>query len=141
MAINQNANKQPMERATIDMCQSEPAPLTFRVLRDANTLRCEKAFHPLYAWTPMDWACAMAGEAGEVCNAVKKLRRHEDGTNTVLDPETSQACINAIAQEAADTVIYLDLLCARLGIDLGEAVREKFNEVSDRTRRLSTVKL
>ena len=72
----------------------------------------------------------MAGEAGEACNAVKKLRRHQDGTNTSKDPASKEECVDAIAAELADTIIYADLLAARLGIDLGDAVREKFNAVS-----------
>ena len=75
---------------------------------------------------------ALAGECGEMCNAVKKLRRLEDGTNTAKDPQTPEAAIAAVADELADTIIYADLLAARLGINLGEAVRSKFNQVSDR---------
>lgn len=104
--------------------------LTFEELRQQNVSRVESVFHPLASWTPTDWACAMAGEAGEACNAVKKLRRHADGTNTAKDPATAAECIEAIAVELADTVIYADLLAARLGIDLGDAVRAKFNCVS-----------
>jgi NTP pyrophosphatase (non-canonical NTP hydrolase) len=40
--------------------------------------------------------------------------------------------IEVIAQELADTVLYADLLAARLGINLGEAIRDKFNIVSER---------
>ena len=106
--------------------------LTFDALRAQNVARCVSVFHPLEDWTPSDWACAMAGESGEACNAVKKLRRHQDGTNTDKDPVTEEDCIAAIAKELADTVIYADLLAARLGIDLGEAVRQKFNAVSEK---------
>lgn len=113
--------------------------LAFDELRHVNKHRCAQVFHPINAWSPTDWACAMAGEAGEVCNAVKKLRRLADGTNTAKDPQTEEACKKAIASEIADTVIYLDLLAARLGIDLGQAVCDKFNEVSD--LRGSTFKL
>jgi hypothetical protein len=67
-----------------------------------------------------DWACALAGETGEACNLIKKLRRGD-----AIDTED-------IGKELADVVIYADLLAARLGIDLGEAVVQKFNEVSDR---------
>lgn len=106
--------------------------LNFDELRAINVLRCEEVFHPVHSWSPTDWATAFAGEAGEACNFVKKLRRHEDGNNTAKDPQTAQACIDAIAGELADTIIYADLLAARLGINLGVAVLEKFNEVSDR---------
>jgi NTP pyrophosphatase (non-canonical NTP hydrolase) len=106
--------------------------LGFSELRFANVARCERVFHPLNDWSPAEWACAMAGEAGEACNAVKKLRRVHDGTNTAKDPQTRDEAIAAIAAELADTVIYCDLLAARLGIDLGAAVRAKFNVVSER---------
>lgn len=102
------------------------------VLRFANVRRCEEVFHPVNAWTPAEWACALAGEAGEVCNAVKKLRRLDDGTNTAKDPQTKAEAIRNIGYELADMIIYADLLAARLGIDLSEYIQVKFNEVSRR---------
>lgn len=96
--------------------------LMFADLRQASVLRCEQSFQShggLFGWSVADWALAMIGEAGEVGNAVKKLNRG-DGD------------VAAVAKELADTVIYCDLLAARLDIDLGAAVRAKFNEVSDR---------
>lgn len=104
-----------------------PTPLDFDRLRRANVRRCEDVFHPLNSWSPQDWACAMAGETGEACNLIKKMRRGEP-----ID-------LAEIGDELADVVIYADLLAARLGIDLGEAVRVKFNHVS--TKRGSEVKL
>jgi NTP pyrophosphatase (non-canonical NTP hydrolase) len=74
----------------------------------------------------------MAGEAGEVCNAVKKLRRLVDGTNTAKDPQSESECVKAIGKELADTIIYCDLLAARLGLDLSTEIEAKFNEVSRR---------
>jgi NTP pyrophosphatase (non-canonical NTP hydrolase) len=109
------------------------------VLRFSNVKRCEEVFHPLNHWTPTDWACAMAGEAGEVCNAVKKLRRLADGTNTAKDPQTESEAIKAIGSEIADTIIYCDLLAARLGLDLSVEVQAKFNVVSARMK--SSVRL
>ena len=101
--------------------------MEFEKLREANVKRCEAVFHPLDSWSPTDWACALAGEVGEACNLIKKLRRGEPIDRL------------EIGKELADAVIYLDLLAARLKIDLGEAVRQKFNEVSD--RRGSDIKL
>ena len=101
-------------------------------LREANVKRCEQYFHPLNSWSPTDWACAMAGEAGEACNAVKKLKRHAAGAGVPGQPTTTVECVDAIAKELADTIIYADLLAARLHINLSDAVRHKFNEVSDR---------
>lgn len=88
------------------------------MLRCVNVTRCERVFHKLDDWSPTDWATAMAGECGEACNLIKKLRRGE------------VVKVRAIADELADLVIYADLLAARLNIDLGKAVAQKFNEVS-----------
>ena len=93
--------------------------LTFNLLREVNQARCEDIFHPLEDWSATDWATALAGEVGELCNYIKKLRRGENITTRQL------------ADELADTIIYADLLAAVLGIDLGEAVRAKFNLVSE----------
>lgn len=104
--------------------------LTFEMLRSVNVARCEEVFHKLNDWTPTDWACAFAGEVGEACNLIKKLRRL-DGADTNLDTEQHrQMLIKKVAKELADSVIYADLLAAVLGINLEDAVRQKFNEVS-----------
>lgn len=101
-------------------------PLDFDRLREINVARCEHAFHPLNSWSSNDWATAVAGEIGEMCNLSKKLHRQHKG-----DPTPGQL-VELIRKEAGDVVAYLDLFCARLGINLGEAVRSKFNEVSER---------
>lgn len=108
--------------------------LHFDALRAANVARCEEVFHLLQDWTPTDWATAFGGEAGEAQNFVKKLRRL-DGADANQDTNEHRIeLIRNVGLELADTVIYADLLAARLGIDLGAAVREKFNLVS-RERR------
>ena len=112
--------------------------LTFEELRNANIARAGR-WHPggLGDWSIADWAVALLGEAGEACNAIKKLRRVEDGiANLSATAErqlsTKEDARAAIAEELADTQIYLDLLAARLDIDLEAVVREKFNKVSVR---------
>lgn len=99
----------------------DPPPLTFEQLRLVNVARQREHFKGCRDWTLSDWALAMVGEAGEACNVVKKLNRN-DGTGT---PE-------AVVEELADVIIYADILAAKLGQDLGEAVRRKFNLVSER---------
>jgi len=113
--------------------------LTFQQLRLVNVNRCEQVFHPLDSWSIADWAVALAGEAGETCDAVKKLRRLQDGKNTSKDPQTVSQCIENIGNELADTIIYADLLAAKLGIDLEKAIVRKFNIVSERMN--SNIKL
>ena len=70
----------------------------------------------------MNGGGAMAGESGETCNLLKKLRRGE------------KISVEDIASELADVITYADLIAARLDIDLGEAVRKKFNIVSKRRK-------
>lgn len=108
--------------------------LSFERLRAANVERCEGSYHPLAQWSLTDWATAAAGEMGEVCGVVKKIRRITSDPDMFigLSGSTVAPLIGDLADEIADTVIYLDLLAARAGIDLGQAVRAKFNVVSDR---------
>jgi len=93
--------------------------LTFSALRKANYERCVTSYkHAIDDWSPTDWACATAGEVGELCNLIKKLRRGED------------IPLEDVGREMADVVIYLDLLAARMGLKLDEVVVGKFNESS-----------
>lgn len=105
--------------------------LNLATLREANLSRCSR-WHPLNSWTPADWGVAMAGEAGEVCNAIKKMRRMTDGIVGNNDPANTADAVAAIGDEIADTLIYLDLLAARLDINLTDVVVAKFNKVSER---------
>lgn len=82
-------------------------------------------------WSGADWSNAMAGECGEACNIVKKLRRHETHIGTQYNTPEVEALLPALAEELADVVTYADLLADKYGIDLGRAVREKFNRVSE----------
>lgn len=104
--------------------------LTFEALRTANVARCEESYHPIDDWSPTDWACAMAGECGEACNEVKKLRRAETSKIDRNMERTDR--INLIADELADLIIYVDLLAARLDIDLSHAVMSKFDLTSSK---------
>lgn len=107
--------------------------LTFDRLRQANVTRCNAVYHHLQTWSPTDWATAMAGECGEACNVVKKIRRLDDGADKPYNAGADRGELTRLLRkELADLVIYADLLAARLGIDLGDAVVEKFNEVSEK---------
>lgn len=109
--------------------------LTIRFLQYINAKRAER-WHGLKSWSALEWAGAMAGEAGEACNAAKKLKRIEDGiANINLEDGRSltdaQNASAAIVNEIADTVIYGVLLAERVGLDLEEAIRMKFNRKSE----------
>ena len=107
--------------------------LTFNALREANIARLphfknkkgKKAHSKKDGsdWIPAQWLQAVAGELGEYANLRKKYERG-DITKKEFDVEARK--------ELADITCYLDILAFQLKIDLGEAVREKFNEVSKR---------
>ncbi len=102
-------------------------PLDFTALRAANVARQQEVWPAETAWGPTDWATAMGGECGEALNVVKKMRRLRGGFGR---PETPEGLRQALASELADLICYADLLAQCCGIDLGEAVRAKFNLVS-----------
>ena len=107
--------------------------LTFKELSVTNKQRAER-WHSggLGEWTPSDWACAAAGEMGEVCNAVKKWNRIEQHIASNNNPADLPKALQSIATEIGDTIVYLDLLAQRMGIDTETAVRETFNRISIR---------
>jgi len=97
--------------------------MTFGALRQANDTR------------QMEWpgnekadvafrTIEVAGEFGEVSEAVKKHLRAERGI------KGSTATMEDVADEMADAIISLDLLASEMGIDLGAAVARKFNRTS-----------
>lgn len=105
--------------------------LTFARVRHVNVSRCERWHQGDSGWTAADWATAFGGEVGEALNIVKKLRRAECSMPGAFDPDNEQL-LAALADEVADVFLYLDLLAAHYGIDVGEAVAAKFNRTSDR---------
>ena len=112
--------------------------LTFKRLSEISRLRANR-WHDgdLHNWSTVQWCLAMAGEAGETCNAVKKLQRVQDGIlNLSEDParklETIDAAKAKIIEELADTVIYAMHVAHSIDRDLEAAIVEKFNAVSER---------
>jgi len=112
------------------------ASLTFEELRKANSKRVGLfknkqggLAHPtggVFHWLLSQWTNALCGEAGESANFAKKIERGD-----FPDTEEGRAAArDAIGKELADTVCYCDLAAQRAGIDLGQYVTNKFNEVS-----------
>jgi NTP pyrophosphatase (non-canonical NTP hydrolase) len=128
--------------------------LSFETLRKANRLRLPQFKnskgglahdkHDGSDWTPAQWLQALIGELGEFANIRKKFERG--------DLSFDEYGV-AARKELADVATYLDILSMRaldyefrdkapwaqkpwhidsVGIELGEAVRDKFNEVSKR---------
>lgn len=109
--------------------------LSFRTLREANKQRLSKFKNSLGKkvhskkngsdWTPAQWLQAVLGELGEYANFRKKFERG--------DIDKKEFLFQA-RKELADVQIYLDILAYQLDIDLGDAVKDKFNEVSKRIK-------
>lgn len=110
--------------------------LSFNTLRSANIARLpqfkNKLGGPAHSmldgsdWSPNDWMVAVMGEVGELAGDLKSLRRGDFGDLT------EEQIKEKVSREMADIVTYLDLLAMQFGINLGDAVIEKFNIVSER---------
>ncbi len=127
-----------------------PSSLTFRALREANIARLPEFKNangrPAHEeedgsdWSPAQWLQAVVGELGEYANIRKKFERGD------IDLEEFK---ELSWKELADVQCYLDILARRCldsseeihptGIDLGQAVIDKFNLISERVG--STVRL
>ncbi len=99
--------------------------VTFNVLRGANVRRQQEWPGNEHADVAFR-AIELAGEAGEVAEAVKKFLRAERGI------KGSTATREDVASEMGDLLVALDLLANQMDIDLGEAVRAKFNRTSEK---------
>lgn len=107
--------------------------LTFKTFRRANLLRLPKFKNSKgeFAhskedgsdWSIYQWVCATLGELGEFANVIKKVGRGDI---------TLEEARPLLKKEGADVITYMDITLAQLGIDMGEAVTEKFNEISNR---------
>lgn len=105
--------------------------MTFAEFSEANRMRCEHPLgfgHRLNDWSLSDWFTATMGELGEAANVAKKLNRVRDGI--VGNKENPPELRSRLADELADTFIYLDLLVQSAGFDLGAVVIRKFNDKS-----------
>jgi NTP pyrophosphatase (non-canonical NTP hydrolase) len=125
------------ERATVrSMLEAALATtndLSFSELAKINLQRALR-WHSsgLEEWNEAEWSNAMAGEAGEACNATKKLRRILCGMRQANGPADLYDARKNVLKEVGDTVIYACLLCQRVGGSMEEAVRYAFNQVSER---------
>lgn len=97
-------------------------------LKQANEERC-----PLYGMggvrdVSIEFnAIQLAGETGELLNAIKKKLRGDE-----YDKRDGRLMEEVIAEELADIVICCDLLAQRLNIDLRSEIRHKFNATSEK---------
>lgn len=130
----------PAERTELKAAIAACSVLNFGQLAAVNATRALRWHRPenggIREWNIAEWTNAMAGEAGEACNAAKKMRRIECGMQQHGGDSGVPAGINdakvKILKEVGDTVIYADLVCQRIDMTMEEAVRYAFNQVSVR---------
>ena len=109
---------------------------TFETVSRVNLERAS-LWHPdgIEDWSPAEWGNAFAGEAGELCNVLKKILRHDHAIEQAVTdrtPADREALLEHAAQEIGDSFLYLDLVCQRLGLDMYTCIRDTFNRVSER---------
>lgn len=97
----------------------------FSELADANTRR-QKEWDPSNTSTLAYRGNELAGEVGEACNVIKKLERERLGIRGSRDTKEH------LAQELADVIICVDLIATDAGINLWQAVKDKFNATSEK---------
>lgn len=109
--------------------------LTIKTVSEMSASRAARWHDGKPKWSLLEWSGAMAGEAGEACNAAKKLKRIDDDTATINEAsrhyESKAEAIAAITKEAADTLLYSICLLNECGVDAESIIREVFNKKSE----------
>lgn len=104
--------------------------VTFDEFQEVNALRCATKFPSCDDWTLNDWAVALSGEVGELCNILKKNRRGDKAYS--LEGAHGPATRREILKELADVITYADLMMTKLGANTRIELVDKFDEVSKR---------
>ena len=132
-------DREPVPGVTVDTIHGNflevegKTKMEMRKFSQLNRKRCQSydGFnHQMSDWSLSDWMTATLGELGEAANIAKKLNRVRDGVPG--NSESEAELRNSLADELADTFIYLDLLCQSQGISLEDAVVQKFNRTSEK---------
>jgi hypothetical protein len=84
-------------------------------------------------WSMNDWAVALAGEVGELCNLLKKNHRGlATDERYMLDGPYAELAKERVVSELCDIITYADLMMSKLGYKTSYELIGKFNEVSER---------
>ena len=94
-----------------------------KYLEFTRTTRCKMPISPSMVLPVL--ALGLAGEAGEVCD---KLKKHIRVGDTVFD-------IDAIEKELGDTLWYLTSIADELGLTLEDIMETNMAKIKDRVER------
>lgn len=104
--------------------------LTITAIEVATIIRSRRWHNGAEDWSLLEYAGAMAGEAGETANIAKKIKRIDCSMNNI-SKNTREELLKKLAYEVADTILYGILLINKAGFDAEEILREVFNAKSD----------
>ena len=96
----------------------------------------DKYFPGWREWENIYYSNAVAGEAGELCNVVKK----SIGGGTKHDLRSPAEFDRDIKEEIADMAIYLHIFALKLGTKLDALIRLKMKELERRMNERRKVK-
>jgi NTP pyrophosphatase (non-canonical NTP hydrolase) len=86
------------------------------------------AVYPDMGENPYYPALGLAGEAGEVCEKIKKIMRDQDGTILGVNQ-------NEIAKELGDVLWYVAAVAFEFKLDLSEIAQLNLRKLKDRKHR------
>jgi NTP pyrophosphatase (non-canonical NTP hydrolase) len=99
--------------------------LTFR---EYQARAADTAKYPDAGANPIYPTLGLAGEAGEVCEKVKKVLRDNGGT---FDADS----VDAIRHELGDVLWYVARVASELGLDLDEIAAANLDKLASRKAR------
>lgn len=120
-------NKTPTTLGFVDA-----APITLRQFQVVNERRVPAFGSTLMGQSLREWCCELAEEAGEVCGVAKKLARAGHPTDPTKDiTGKPKKTMSDLADEIGDVVTVAAIVASRAGIDFEQAVKVKWNKVSE----------
>ena len=105
--------------------------MNIKEFQETNKKRSLESFPGCKKWTLGDWGNALAGETGELCNFIKKIRRIEVEASTLNSNMSMGELIKAVGEEMGDIMSYLANIASELNLDLEKETVKKFNKVSE----------
>jgi NTP pyrophosphatase (non-canonical NTP hydrolase) len=80
-------------------------------------------------------AMGLAGEAGELCDKIKKAWRNADVPVQRVAMGLSEKQIDEITKELGDVLWYINAMCCELGLELDEVAKLNIEKLQDRRQR------
>tara|TARA_Y100000034_G_C6902529_1_gene417736 strand:+ start:554 stop:940 length:387 start_codon:yes stop_codon:yes gene_type:complete len=105
--------------------------MNIKEFQEINKKRSLESFPECENWELGDWGNALAGEVGELCNFIKKIRRIEVKATTLNSDMSMAELTKAAGKEMGDVMSYLANIASELNLDLEKETVDKFNLVSE----------